>query len=149
MVNDTLLRWVGVLLIVLPFLGIPQLWKYLVLFTVGLLLIAVSLIARSAATRGASHTDAYADTGTRPYTPETTMSDAANVYDEAPAPRGYVAAAAFADVHTDTAAVVQDATPVSYAAPAAAAEVSKPKKPRKKRVKVEDVLVTHDEDQYA
>jgi len=47
MQNHRLFLSIGILLLVLPFLGIPQTWKHLILFVLGLAFIAVALIART------------------------------------------------------------------------------------------------------
>lgn len=41
-----LLMWIGVIIIVLPFIGVPSLWKEIILFLIGIILIAQSLFIR-------------------------------------------------------------------------------------------------------
>ncbi len=41
-----LLLWMGIIIIVLPFIGVPSLWKEIILFLVGLILVAQSLFIR-------------------------------------------------------------------------------------------------------
>ncbi|MBP7846151.1 MAG: hypothetical protein KA007_01805 [Candidatus Pacebacteria bacterium] len=38
-----LLLWIGILVIVLPFIGVPVFWKEIILFLVGIVLVAQSL----------------------------------------------------------------------------------------------------------
>jgi len=47
MQNHRLFLSIGILLLILPFLGIPQTWKHFILFVLGLAFIAVALIARN------------------------------------------------------------------------------------------------------
>lgn len=42
-----LLMWIGILIIALPFLGVPIFWKEIILFLVGLILITRSLVVKS------------------------------------------------------------------------------------------------------
>ncbi len=60
MKNPRLLFWLGIIVIVLPLLGIPQTWKHLVLFIVGLTLVAMSLVTRSRAQDAAADEVAFA-----------------------------------------------------------------------------------------
>lgn len=41
-----LLLWIGVVVIILPFLGVPSSWKEIILFLAGMILVAQSLFAR-------------------------------------------------------------------------------------------------------
>jgi hypothetical protein len=41
-----LLLWIGILIIVLPFIGVPSFWKEIILFLVGIVLVAQSLFVR-------------------------------------------------------------------------------------------------------
>lgn len=41
-----MLMWIGILIIVLPFIGIPSLWKEIILFLVGMIFIAQSILMR-------------------------------------------------------------------------------------------------------
>ncbi|MFA7193523.1 MAG: hypothetical protein WC087_01235 [Candidatus Paceibacterota bacterium] len=41
-----MLMWIGILIIVLPFIGIPSLWKEIILFLVGMIFVAQSIFMR-------------------------------------------------------------------------------------------------------
>lgn len=41
-----LLLWLGILIIVLPFVGVPSLWKEIILFLIGIILVGQSLFVR-------------------------------------------------------------------------------------------------------
>lgn len=45
--NHKLFLWLGIILLIIPFLGIPQSWKDFVLFVVGLILVAIGLSHRN------------------------------------------------------------------------------------------------------
>lgn len=41
-----LLLWIGIVVVILPFLGIPSAWKEIILFLSGMILVAQSLFVR-------------------------------------------------------------------------------------------------------
>lgn len=41
-----LLLWMGIIIIILPFIGVPSSWKEIILFLVGIILVAQSLFIR-------------------------------------------------------------------------------------------------------
>lgn len=55
MTNHRLFLWIGGALIILPFLGIPESWKHLIIFIIALALIAIALIIRSSEQEQRSH----------------------------------------------------------------------------------------------
>jgi hypothetical protein len=134
MTNYKMPLWIGVLIILLPFLGIPQSWKNLLFFTVGLLLIAIALMIRGEQRDVPAEAASYDDVP-EPMTFRDSYASAErmheSVYSDAPTPHGYVAADAFAGV------VAEDVDEV-LATP-------KVKKARKKRVAVADVTPVYDE----
>jgi hypothetical protein len=42
-----LLLWIGILIIVLPFLGVPIFWKEIILFLIGMILITRALVIKN------------------------------------------------------------------------------------------------------
>lgn len=45
--NYKLLMWLGIILVLIPFMGIPQSWKDFALFVVGLILFSIGLYQRN------------------------------------------------------------------------------------------------------
>ena len=45
--NYKLFLWLGIILLLIPFLGIPQSWKDFILFVVGLILVAIGVFQRN------------------------------------------------------------------------------------------------------
>lgn len=41
-----LLLWIGIIIIFVPFIGVPSAWKEIILFLVGIILVAQSLFVR-------------------------------------------------------------------------------------------------------
>lgn len=140
MTNHRLFLWIGGALIILPFLGIPESWKHLIIFIIALALIAIALIIRSAEQEqrpqshepvfeeaSGDHKQAYADT-----------SDHIDVAD---APVGGYADEPMYEAHVFEETVSYDTSEIAdsaqYGAGAVVVEdviAPKPKKPRKKRV---------------
>jgi hypothetical protein len=61
MKNPRLIFWLGIIAIVLPLLGIPETWKHLILFIVGLTLIAMSLVGRNQGAESVVSEKVFAD----------------------------------------------------------------------------------------
>ncbi|MEY2641096.1 MAG: hypothetical protein RL150_489 [Candidatus Parcubacteria bacterium] len=137
MLNYKMSLWIGVLITLLPFLGIPQSWKHLVLFTIGLLLVAAALVARreqcnalSTATTPVDDTPSASIQSARTSAYASAYDFETTHHDRAPEPQGYVSA---------------DAFPHTMAVDSHSADAPKVRKPRKKRVAIVDVTPHYDD----
>lgn len=131
MTNHRLFLWIGGALIVLPFLGIPESWKHLIMFMIALALIAIALIIRSSEQTANTHAGepVCEDTESAPIattTREQQQTFEAQVFEEVVT---YQAPESF------TAIKVSESEDDVMQAPFVTDVVPpKPKKPRKKRV---------------